>query len=80
MKKIVRQFHDGVGYVEREIDTRKPLLVNEKTGAVIKIGDTVTTFRGEKATLINWTAPSHEGSTGRVYIKMDEPGKNAGGG
>jgi len=45
-------------------------LVHEKTAEVINIGDKVTTFRGEKGTLMSVQEPRHSGSTGRVGVKL----------
>lgn len=44
------------------------MLVHEKTGAEIRVGDTVETFRGEscKVTLLRPT----EGQNGRVYVRL----------
>jgi hypothetical protein len=45
-------------------------LVLESDGSQIKVGDSVTTFRGEECTVTDWMAPTHPGSTGRVYVKF----------
>ena len=50
-------------------------LVDEKTGAVIEKGAIVTDFRGDTFILDDWTAPRHEGSTGRVYVRPAEDPK-----
>lgn len=47
----------------------EPILVDEKTGAPIAIGDVVKTFRGEKVRVTGFKAPTHSGSTGRVYVQ-----------
>lgn len=47
----------------------EPILVDEKTGAPIAIGDVVETFRGEKVRVTGFKAPTHSGSTGRVYVQ-----------
>jgi hypothetical protein len=39
-------------------------------GHEVKVGDEVTTFRGEKAVVTGWVAPLHAASTGRVHIKF----------
>jgi hypothetical protein len=46
-------------------------LVNTKTGKEVRIGEIVTTFRGEQATLTDWAAPFTPASTGRVYLKFE---------
>lgn len=38
----------------------------------VKAGDTVTSFRGEPATVISMTPPHKPGSTGRVYTTLGE--------
>ena len=49
-------------------------LVDQKTGHEVKIGDTVTSFRGEVLYLTNLEEPRHSSSTGRVGVK--KPGSN----
>ncbi len=48
------------------------MLVHSRTGAEIKIGDTVKTF-GEKACTLTIVRPA-EGKSGRVYVRF--PGRN----
>ena len=43
-------------------------LVSNKTGAEIKVGDTVTTFRGEPHILMSFDHGTTPSSTGRVYV------------
>lgn len=38
-------------------------------GRSVQIGDVVTSFRGEEATVTGWQEPRHEGSTGRIRVK-----------
>lgn len=44
-------------------------LIYDKTGEPVKIGDDVTTSRGEPAKVTGWAEPRHQGSTGRVRLK-----------
>ena len=44
-------------------------LINSTTNKEVKIGDTVTSFRGERFELRSWSEPHHEGSTGRIYVR-----------
>lgn len=44
-------------------------LIHADTGEQIHIGQEVTTFRGEKAILVDFRAPLHAASTGRVFIQ-----------
>lgn len=46
-------------------------LINKKTGKEVKVGDTVTTFRGEKAVLEGFKEPHKSSSTGKVYVKFE---------
>ena len=46
-------------------------LINSKTKQEVKIGDMVTSFRGEKYEVRSWSEPQHRGSTGRMYVKSD---------
>lgn len=41
-------------------------------GALVEVGDLVTSFRGEEWTVTGWREPQHAGSTGRVYVKPFE--------
>jgi hypothetical protein len=45
-------------------------LYDKTTGAEIKVGDIVETFRGERVELLGFRAPTHEGSTGRVDVQV----------
>ena len=45
-------------------------LINSTTNREVKIGDTVTSFRGEKYEVHSWSIPHNEGSTGRMYVKQ----------
>jgi len=44
----------------------------DKNGNEIKPGDTVTTFRGEKAKLVSFRPPHKLSSTGHVFIRSDD--------
>jgi hypothetical protein len=46
-------------------------LIYTNTGAPAKLGDTVETFRGERAILLGIQEPHKPASTGRVYIQLD---------
>lgn len=46
-------------------------LVDSATGMRLSVGDRVKVFPdGQRAKLVSWSAPTHEGSTGRVYVEM----------
>ena len=46
-------------------------LVNETTGAEVKEGDAVLTFRGEPGILSSARAPDYDGAdAGKVFVKM----------
>jgi hypothetical protein len=46
-------------------------LIDRTTGKRLKIGDTVTNFRGEESVLTGMSPPHKSSSTGRVYVKTD---------
>lgn len=48
-------------------------LVDTKTGAPIQDYQELHTFRGERVKLLGWSAPKHEGSSGRVFIRPWSP-------
>ncbi len=47
------------------------ILKHDATRTAAALGDRVTSFRGEFATITGWEKPRHEGSTGRVNVKWD---------
>jgi hypothetical protein len=51
----------------------RPVLVahHETTGEVVNIGDTVTSFRGEKATLVSLNRPKGDGRSGKVSVRWE---------
>ncbi len=70
----IRQARSGSYYrvLDRAARGRRasgPVLIDSATGKRLKVGDTVTTFRGEKLVLTDMTPPHKRGSTGRVYVK-----------
>ena len=46
-------------------------LVNAE-GNEVQIGDKVTSFRGEEATVKSWSEPHKPSSTGRIYTTAGE--------
>lgn len=53
------------------------ILVHEKTEVPAKVGDKLTSFRGEPVTLVDWCEPRTSNSTGRVTVNEDS-GQRAG--
>lgn len=53
------------------------VLFEKDTDNVVMPGAELTTFRGEKVVLTGGTAPQHEASSGRIYVKY-ENGTEAG--
>lgn len=43
-------------------------LIHKQTGQVVREGDTVTDFRGERGIVIGWTKPKSPASTGRITV------------
>jgi len=52
-------------------------LVSLKTGLEVLIGETVKDFRGDTMTVIDFMAPLHEPSTGRVVLKHEDGWEHA---
>lgn len=48
--------------------------VNEATGKAVHVGDTVTSFRGEKATLVRMSRPRIPGKSGKVVVRWIDGG------
>lgn len=53
------------------MDYTKSHTVVAKDGTIIAKGDRITDFRGASWVLVDWSAPRHAGSTGRVYVVGD---------
>ena len=51
--------------------TRPKLVAHDLTGNVVNIGDTVTSFRGETATLYSLNRPKGDGRSGKVSVIWD---------
>ena len=47
-------------------------LVYTDTGAPVKLGDQVQTFRGERAIVLGIAEPHKPASTGRVFIQFED--------
>lgn len=47
-------------------------LIKSNTGATVNVGDRVTSFRGDAATVLEWIDPKHRGSTGRIVVQMHD--------
>ncbi len=45
------------------------ILINMETEEPLRVGDIVTTFRGERMSLTGWREPHKPGSTGKIYVK-----------
>jgi len=45
-----------------------------RLGRNLRLGDIVETFRGERGTVTGGTSPHKQGSTGRVYVEMENGG------
>lgn len=44
-------------------------LINQKTKNAVKVGEMVTSFRGETAIVTGWREPHKPSSTGRVHVQ-----------
>lgn len=51
-------------------DRTNSRLIDEQTGRPINVGDVRYTFRGERCVVAGWRAPTHAGSSGRVYCTL----------
>lgn len=49
-------------------------LIDTTTGDRIEVGQTVTDFRGETATVTGWSAPHKPSSTGRIHVEGELSG------
>jgi hypothetical protein len=47
-------------------------LIHEKTGQPVTIGETVTDFRGDTATVTGWQEPHKPESTGRINVRLPQ--------
>ena len=46
-------------------------LIHSKSKETVKIGETITSFRGDKYTVVGMCKPSHISSTGRILVKNE---------
>lgn len=46
------------------------ILISDKDGHVIEVGEQLVDFRGETWTVTGWREPLHDGSTGRIYVEQ----------
>ncbi len=51
-------------------------LIDCKTKAEVKNGDTVVTFRGDEGVLEGWSAPHKPSSTGRIHVRFKSDGQS----
>lgn len=75
LKRIVARLHSeaaGKTVTSEDWSGKTRTLVHEGTGKPVTVGETVTDFRGDKATVTGGEAPHKQGSTGRVYVKQNE--------
>lgn len=58
-----------------EAEVRKLTLMDKRTGEPLRVGQKVTTFRGETGVLEGWTEPRHPEDNlsigARVQVKLD---------
>lgn len=47
-------------------------IIDIATRKHLSVGDRVKLHQGRSATLVAWEAPTHEGSTGRVYVETKD--------
>jgi hypothetical protein len=46
-------------------------LIHSKSKEVVKIGDTVFSFIGQKYVVVGMSKPNDDGADGRIYVKND---------
>lgn len=46
-------------------------LIHSKSKEIVKIGETITSFRSFQYTVVGVSKPKHIGSTGRIIVKDD---------
>tara|TARA_R110000868_G_scaffold372202_1_gene636026 strand:- start:141 stop:341 length:201 start_codon:yes stop_codon:yes gene_type:complete len=47
-------------------------LIHSKSKEVVKIGDTVFSFTGQKYVVVGMSKPNYDGATGRIYVKNEK--------
>jgi hypothetical protein len=67
LESIMKEQIKGIGY-----DGKVWLLIDEVTQISVKVGDIRESFRGERAKMIDGTAPHKPSSTGRVQSSKGE--------
>jgi len=67
LETVMKEQIKGIGY-----DGKLWLLIDDVTQISVKVGDIRESFRGEKAKMIDGTAPHKPSSTGRVQSSKGE--------
>ena len=69
-EEINKMIDDAISLVKHkeEKEAKEPHLIHA-SGEIVKKGDEVVDFRGNKAIVTGWQAPIFEGKSGRVYVK-----------
>lgn len=74
LKRIVARLHSEVAgktITSEDWSGKTRTLVHEGTKKPVTVGEVVTDFQGDKATVVRGEAPRKEGSTGLVYVKQN---------
>lgn len=51
--------------------TKNGMTLCRKDGSPVSVGDVLTDFRGDKATVTGGEPPRHSASTGRIYVREE---------
>jgi hypothetical protein len=47
-------------------------LIHKATGAEVEVGDIVTDFRNDTATVVGWEIPKSPASSGRIRVAVED--------
>ena len=71
MPVILLLIKNSVAFYKKPVIVLLMNLIHSKSKQLVKINDTIVSFRGEKYTVVAMTEPLHSGSTGRIVAKND---------
>ena len=68
---IPRLTKNSVAFYKNSVSILNMNLIHSKSKQLVKINDTVVSFRGKKYTVVAMTEPSHSRIAGRIVVKNE---------
>ena len=71
MPVILLLIKNSVAFYKKPVRVLLMNLIHSKSKQLVKINDTVVSFRGKKYTVVAMTEPSHSRIAGRIVVKNE---------